>query len=80
MFGAVTFFLIKEEGLSLVPPFHEKDVKALFVLVFDNSEGKVLASHTEGSFTTEQFEEAIRLGREESKNVFKFYTLSLWGI
>ncbi|KAJ8966443.1 hypothetical protein NQ317_012684 [Molorchus minor] len=80
MFGAVTCFLTKEEVISLMPPISKSDVKALFVFVFDNAAGRIIASHTEGSFSEEQYKEALNLGREESKNVFIFFKKTLVGI
>ncbi|CAG9813797.1 unnamed protein product [Phaedon cochleariae] len=77
MFAAVTCFLTKAEELTLTPPRNEKDIKALFVFVFDNNKGRIIASHTEGCFSQEQFEEAISLSKEESKNVFIFYKKTL---
>ncbi|KAJ8947297.1 hypothetical protein NQ318_014195 [Aromia moschata] len=77
MFGAVTCFLTKQEQLCLIRPFNENDVKASFVFVFDNSNGRILASHTEGCFSQEQYEEALHLCREESKNTFTFFKQTL---
>lgn len=73
MFAAVTCFLTDEEELTLVAPINEKLVKATFIFAFNNCEGKILASHTEGSFSKEQFEEAVNLSREETKNIFEFF-------
>ncbi|KAJ8936281.1 hypothetical protein NQ314_012429 [Rhamnusium bicolor] len=77
MFGSVTCFLTKQEELCLKPPINEKDIKAFFVFVFDNTKGRILASHTKGSFSKEQYEEALHLSREESKNVFIFFKKSM---
>ncbi|KAG5899886.1 hypothetical protein JTB14_012349 [Gonioctena quinquepunctata] len=77
MFAAVTCFLKNEEELTLVAPLSEKEIKALFVFVFDNSKGSILAVHTEGCFSKQQFEEAVTLSREESKNIFMFYKKTL---
>lgn len=77
MFAAVTCFLTAEEELTLIAPINEKDVKATFILVFDNCEEKIIASHTEGSFSKAQFEEAISLTKEETSNIFEFYSQAL---
>lgn len=77
MFAAVTCFLTKEEELTLSRSVNEKYIKATFMFVFDNCDGKILASHTEGTFSKDQFEEAIHLCREETKNLFTFYSQAL---
>lgn len=77
IFVAVSCFLNKDEEFTLVPPLNEDDVKAMFVLVFNNTTGSIVASHTEGSFSTEQYMEALRLSKDESEKLFKFIKKSL---
>lgn len=72
MFAAVTCFLTEEEELTLMAP--TLGIKATFIFVFNNSESKILASHTEGIFNKEQFEEAINLSKEETSNIFEFFS------
>lgn len=74
MFAAVTCFLTKEEELTLSTSLSEKDIKATFIFVFDNCNGNILASHTEGSFSKEQFEEAIDISKNQTTTIFKFYS------
>ncbi|KAL1513873.1 hypothetical protein ABEB36_003214 [Hypothenemus hampei] len=76
-FAAVSCFLNKFEEFSFVPPINENEVKALFVLVFNSTTGSIIASHTEGSFTTEQFQHGLKLCREQSQFVFKFFKESV---
>lgn len=77
MFAAATCFLTKEEELMLITTANEKDIKAMFIFVFENCEGKILASHSEGSFSMERFEEAVNLCREETTNIFNFFSQAL---
>nr|CAI5863928.1 unnamed protein product [Callosobruchus analis] len=77
MFGAVTAFLTKDEALVLDPPVSEKDIKALFVIVFESTEGRILACHTEGCFSQEQFQQAISICEEQCVKVFKFFKKTL---
>ncbi|CAG9859994.1 unnamed protein product [Phyllotreta striolata] len=71
MFGAVTCFSNGVE-MSLNPPA-QTHIKAVFVFVFDSTEKRVIASHTKGIFTKEQFEEAVELCRSGSDQVFDYY-------
>ncbi|KAJ8925702.1 hypothetical protein NQ315_009549 [Exocentrus adspersus] len=77
MFGAVTCFLTNQEELRLMPPISDSAVKASFVFVLDNVKERILASHTEGSFSMEQYEEAQDLSRKQIKNVFAFFKKTL---
>ncbi|XP_023030202.2 exosome complex component Rrp46 [Leptinotarsa decemlineata] len=77
MFAAVTCFLTNSEELTLVPPLNQKDLKASFVIVFDNTKGTILDSQIMGAFSEQQVEEAINLCREESKHIFEFYKRTL---
>nr|CAH7759531.1 unnamed protein product [Callosobruchus chinensis] len=77
MFGAVTAFLTKDEALILEPPVSEKDIKALFVIVFESTEGRILACHTEGCFSQEQFQKATSICEDQCVNVFKFFKKTL---
>lgn len=80
LFGAVSCFLTNDEEFSFAPPITEEKIKALFVLVFNNTTGSLLASHTEGCFSTEQYQKAMSLCRQESKSVFSFFKKSLLSI
>lgn len=77
MFAAVSCFLTDDEELTLVAPVNNKDIKATFIFVFDNCEGKIIASHTKGSFIMEHYIEALNLAREESTNIFEFFSQAL---
>ncbi|CAH1995517.1 unnamed protein product [Acanthoscelides obtectus] len=77
MFGAVTAFLTKDEELVLTPPIIDKDIKALFVIVFESTEGRILACHTEGCFSKEQFNQAVSICEAQCINVFKFFKQTL---
>lgn len=50
-----------------------KETKAMFVFVFDSTEKRIIASHTKGSFTKEQFEEAVELSKEGCEDRFTYY-------
>lgn len=50
-----------------------KRSKATFELVFDNIEGRLIASHTTGSFTLDQYKQAVTTCRTASEKVFDFY-------
>ncbi|XP_018568929.1 exosome complex component RRP46 [Anoplophora glabripennis] len=73
MFGAVSCFLTEDNEFHLIPPINDSSVKASFIFVFENVKERILASHTEGSFTKEQYEEAFNLSKQQSKNVFLFF-------
>jgi exosome complex component RRP46 len=77
MFGAVTCFLKRDETLVFIPPSSEDEIKAWFMFVFDSVEKDILASHTEGSFTVEQYRGALSISREESAKIFQFFKDSL---
>lgn len=77
LFGAVSCFLMKDGVLSMTPSVNESLIKGIFVFVFNNTKGEVIASHTEGLFTTEQFNDALVLCRNEVKNVFNFFKKKL---
>jgi len=77
VFGAVSCFLTQEEEFNFIPPITEEKIKALFVLVFNNTSGSLIASHTEGCFSMEQYQKALSLCREESKHVFSFFKKSI---
>ncbi|XP_066155731.1 exosome complex component RRP46 [Euwallacea fornicatus] len=80
IFGAVSVYLNKAEEFTFSPPISENDLKATFVFVFNNTSGKIVASHTEGSFTAEQFKEALSLCKKQSIGVFQFIKMSLLAI
>ncbi|XP_030760125.1 exosome complex component RRP46-like [Sitophilus oryzae] len=77
LFGAVSYFLTKEEELTLTPPINESSVKAMFVFVFNNTKGDVIASHTEGRFSIDQYKTALDICRDEVKKVFIFFKETL---
>lgn len=76
MFGAVTCFLTEDDELHLMPPINNA-VKASFVFVFENVKERILASHTKGQYSKEQYEEALNLSKEQSKNIFLFFKKTL---
>jgi len=47
--------------------------KASFVFVFDSVAKNVVASHTAGSFTSVQYQDALELCKSASEGVFSFY-------
>lgn len=77
MFGAVTCFLSEDNEFHLIPPINDHNVRASFVFVFENVKGRILASHTEGCFSKEQYAEALNLSKEQSKNIFLFFKKTL---
>lgn len=78
MFAAVTCILsIDNTSLHIVTESQEKDCKASFVFVFDSLKKQVIASHTEGSFSKEQYMEALELCRDESEYIFQFFKAAL---
>ncbi|EFA07181.2 exosome complex component RRP46 [Tribolium castaneum] len=77
MFAAVTCFIHKDESLVFTPPINEDQVKAMFMFVFDSVEKSIIASHTDGSFSVEQYKDALSLCKEECANMFDFFKKSL---
>ncbi|KAH1008044.1 hypothetical protein HUJ04_005195 [Dendroctonus ponderosae] len=77
VFGAVSCFLSNNGELSCIPSINEDTVKAMLVFVFNNTTGGIIASHTEGCFSIEQYKIALEMCRKESRNVFKFIKTSL---
>ncbi|XP_076258556.1 exosome complex component Rrp46 [Rhynchophorus ferrugineus] len=77
LFGSVSCFLMNDGELSLIPPVNESSIKGMFVFVFNNTKGEVIASHTEGLFTAEQYHDALVLCRNEVKDVFSFFKQKL---
>ncbi|XP_072389702.1 exosome complex component RRP46 [Diabrotica undecimpunctata] len=73
MFAAITCYLNANDELTLSPPISDKEIKSRFLFAFDSCEGRILASHTKGSFSEDQFDEALRLSKEGSENVFNFF-------
>lgn len=72
VFGAVSVYLTNSKEFRFIPPISENELTAMFVFVFNNTTGSVIASHTEGSYSSEQYKTALNLCKEESKNVFSF--------
>lgn len=72
VFAAVSVYLTNSKEFRFIPPISENELTAMFVFVFNNTTGGVIASHTEGSYSSEQYKTALNLCKEESKNVFSF--------
>lgn len=47
--------------------------KATFTFVFDNVKQEVIGVHTDGKFSIQNYNEAVKICREASKNIFEFY-------
>lgn len=64
-----------EEGVfHLDPgPLLKGKAKATFDFVFENLEGRVVASHTTGSYTESQLQTAISSCRNGSIKIFDFF-------
>ncbi|KAJ3649240.1 hypothetical protein Zmor_020993 [Zophobas morio] len=77
MYAAVTCFLDRSDSIVLIPPADEREIKGSFMFVFDSVEKTILASHTEGSFSIDQYKDALSLCREESTNIFNFFKKAL---
>lgn len=76
--AALTCALLKDERLCLDPVLLElEDAKAVFVFVFDSNEGRIVASHTTGTFGIKHFKEALRLCKEASTDIFEYYKSTL---
>lgn len=54
-----------------------KDAKAVFVFVFDSNEGQIVASHTTGTFSVNQFKQALKLCKGASTEIFEYYRTAL---
>ncbi|CAG9762128.1 unnamed protein product [Ceutorhynchus assimilis] len=80
IFAAVSCFLTQTEEFSFIPPINENNSRGMFVFVFNNTSGSILASHTEGCFSVEQYRRALSLCREESKNIFGFIKTALLAV
>lgn len=72
-FAAVTCFLTLEEELILLPPIDKTSIKATVTFVFEYIEKKVIASHTHGTFSIEQYKQALDLARLQSESIFDFF-------
>lgn len=72
--GAVTCLLDDKNNLILHPT-HLGLVKsqATFTFVFDSNKQCLVASRTTGTFTEEQYHEAIAKSRIASERIFKYY-------
>lgn len=77
MFAAATSFLTTDGTLELVPPIVGSDIKASLTFVFNSVDKNLIACHTEGSFSDEQYSNALELCRDESLNIFEFIKSSL---
>lgn len=81
MFGAATCSLDKEGALSLLSAGPNSDDvdhdKATFTFAFENLEERMVASHTEGTYSPEDFWKALYLCRDQTRRVFQFYKNSL---
>lgn len=77
MFAAVTCFLSVDDIVELTHPQKESDLKASFMFVFDSEEKNILASHTEGGFRMEQYQQALDLCKKQSETIFQFFKCSL---
>lgn len=72
LFASTTCFLDKDGNLQVeIPPIKE-NIQAVFVFAFDSIKGKVIVSHTEGDFSTENYKLALEKCREQSKYVFNY--------
>ncbi|KAI4468319.1 exosome complex component [Holotrichia oblita] len=72
--AAVSCTLSQNEEMYLDPGLLElKNAKAVFVFVFDSNEGHIVASHTTGTFSVDQFKEALKLCKEGSAEIFNYY-------
>lgn len=56
------------------PKRHSTNCKADFTFVFESLKESVISTHTNGSFTIQQFNQALALSRQASRKVFEFYT------
>ncbi|KAK9759081.1 3prime exoribonuclease family, domain 1 [Popillia japonica] len=76
--AAVSCTLSKNEEMYLDPGLLElKDAKAVFVFVFDSNEGQIVASHTTGTFSVNQFKQALKLCKGASTEIFEYYRTAL---
>ncbi|XP_022907286.2 exosome complex component RRP46 [Onthophagus taurus] len=74
LIGAVSCAINEDNIIKLEPPALEwENSKAGFLFVFDSFEGRIVASHTTGSFSVNQFKEALKTCRDASGAVFKYF-------
>ncbi|XP_017785230.1 PREDICTED: exosome complex component RRP46 [Nicrophorus vespilloides] len=66
---------LDQEGYLIVDPteLQQEKAKATFVFVFESSEGRIVASHTTGTFKLEQYEQALDLCKKGSAKIFEYY-------
>lgn len=73
VFAAVTCFLTVDEELALNVSVDKNSIKATAVFVFENIQKKVIASHTQGTFTIDQYKKGLELARLRSELIFDFF-------
>lgn len=74
LFAAV-HCVIKTSGDIVVDPSIKEmdDVSAQLTFVFDSVDKNIIASSTEGSFSSEKFHESVSKCRRASDNIFSYY-------
>lgn len=67
--------VIDENNELILDPDHRqsKNSKASLTFVFDSVNRNTITSHTVGTFTVDQYEEAQLVCKEASKVIFDFY-------
>lgn len=50
-----------------------QNATATYVFVFDSTAQRIVASYTSGSFSSTQYQDALELCKNGSKEVFEFY-------
>ncbi|XP_044730272.1 exosome complex component RRP46 [Chrysoperla carnea] len=78
--AAVTCILDKKQQFSLISSSHQLQQQfydeypmATFTFVFENINYNIVASHTTGTFTDEQYTEAVHRCKLASEKIFEFY-------
>lgn len=71
--AGVTCLLSTDGEFILDPSLEDKNTVATFTFVFENVNYNIVASHTTGAFSDEQYGEAVEKCKDGSVKIFEFY-------
>ncbi|XP_071453880.1 exosome complex component RRP46 [Hetaerina americana] len=74
LIAAVSCAITKSDEIILDPDHvNSKDIKSELMFAFDNIDFRVVAVHTTGLFSDDQYKQAMHFCAEASKKIFDFY-------
>ncbi|XP_046401463.1 dolichol kinase-like [Ischnura elegans] len=74
LIAAVSCAITKEDEILLDPDLKNcKDVKSELMFAFDNIDHRIVAVHSTGQFSDDQYKQALHLCAEASEKIFDFY-------